>query len=161
MEEKGWNVLPEELEDSLFHLASQLRVSGCSAAIRSRIKHQRIRELPFFKLTTALQAAFTARENQDQETLQAELNHLHGVVDSCHRAAEEVLGHLEKRGVSTDVVYQLAFIEAALGRFDVLLELNFNGEQSLTRIGSFVAMLVRLYRARERSGNCCDRTSIC
>ncbi len=149
VEENGWNVLPEELEDSLFHLASQLRVSGCSAAIRSRIKHQRIRELPFFKLTAALQAAFTARENQDQETLQAELNYLHGVVDRCHRAVEEVLGHLEKRGVSTDVVYQLAFIEAALGRFAVLLELNFNGEQSLTRIGSFVAMLVRQNRARE------------
>lgn len=148
-EENGWNSLSDELEDSLFHLASQLRVSGCSAAIRSRIKHQRIRELPFFKLTGVLQAALAAREKQNQETLLAELNHLHCLIDGCHRAAEEVLEHLEKRGVSTDVVYQLAFIEASLGRFSVLLELNFNGEQSLTRIGSFVAMLVQQNRARE------------
>jgi len=148
-EENGWNALSDELEDSLFHLATQLRVSGCSAAIRSRIKHQRIRELPFFKLTGVLQAVLTAKENRDQETLLAELNHLHGLIDSCHRATEEVLGHLEKRGVSTDVVYQLAFIEASLERFEVLLELNFNGEQSLTRISSFVAMLVRQNRVRE------------
>lgn len=148
-EESGWNALSDELEDSLFHLASQLRVSGCSPAIRSRIKHQRIRELPFFKLTGVLQAALTARDKQDQATLLAELNHLHGLIDSCHRATEEVLGHLEKQGVSTDVVYQLAFIEASLGRFEVLLELNFNGAQTLTRIGSFVAMLVRQNRARE------------
>ncbi len=148
-EENGWNALSDELEDALFHLAAQLRVSGCSAAIRLRIKHRRIRELPFFKLTVALQAALAALEKQDQETLQAELNHLHGVIDSCHRATEEVLAHLEKRGVSTDVVYQLAFIDAALGRFQVLLELNFNNEQPLTRIGVFVAMLIRQNRARE------------
>ena len=148
-EEQGWNVLSDELEDALFHLAAQLRVSGCSAAIRSRIKHQRIRELPFFKITGALQAVFAARENQDQETLPAELNHLRGLIDSCHRATEEVMGHLEKLGVSTDVVYQLAFIEASLNRFTVLLELNFNGEQPLTQISAFVARLVRENRARE------------
>ncbi|HZQ47300.1 MAG TPA: hypothetical protein VFC07_09840, partial [Verrucomicrobiae bacterium] len=29
-EENGWNALSDELEDSLFHLAAQLRVRGCS-----------------------------------------------------------------------------------------------------------------------------------
>src|SRR5882724_2098600 len=47
-EEKDWNNLAAELEDSLFLLAAQLRVSGCSTAIRSRIKHDTIRDLPFF-----------------------------------------------------------------------------------------------------------------
>ncbi len=148
-EETNWNTLAEELEDALFHLAAQLRISGCSAAIRSRIKHQRVRELPFFKLGAALQAVVAARENLDQATLLAELNHLHGLMDACHRAAEEVLGHLEKRGVSTDVVYQLAFIEAALDRFAVLLELNFDSGLPLSHIGGFVARLVRENRARE------------
>jgi site-specific recombinase len=148
-EEKGWNTLADELEDALLHLTAQLRVSGCSAAVRSRIKHQRIRELPFFKLTGSLQAVLTARESNDPAALPAELNNLHGVIDGCHRATEEALGHLEKLGVSTEAVYQLAYIEASLDRLEVLLELNFDAELPLTRIGEFVARLVRESRARE------------
>ncbi len=146
---KVWTVLVDELEDALFHLAAQLRISGCSAAIRPRIKHRRIRELPFFKLMDALQAVVAARENGDQVSLLAELNHLGGLIETCHQALEEVLAHLETRGVSTDVVYQLAFLEAALDRFAILLELNFNRELPLTRLGGFVARLVRENRARE------------
>lgn len=147
--EEGWNTLADELEDALFHVAAHVRVSGGSAAIRSRVKRQRIGELPFAKLAGVLAAAVAARTAQDPDSLRAELNHLHGMIDSCHRALEEVLGHLENRGVSTDVVYQLAFLEASLGRFEVLLELRFNGAQAPTRISSFIALLVRQNRARE------------
>jgi site-specific recombinase len=149
VEEANWNVLTDELEDALFQLAAQLRISGCSAAIRSRIQHGRIRELPFFKLTAALQEVVNARSKGDPAALLAGLNHLRGLIEACHQAVEEVLGHLEKRGVSTDAVYQLAFLEAALDRFTVLLELNFNSELPVTRIGGFVARLVRENRARE------------
>ncbi|HEX3797774.1 MAG TPA: hypothetical protein VH413_03665 [Verrucomicrobiae bacterium] len=148
-EEGDWNTLAEELEDALFQLAAQLRISGCSAAIRARIKHQRVRDLPFFKLTGALQAVVNARDSGDPATLLAELNHLRALTDACHHAAEEVLTHLEKRGVSTDVVYQLAFIEAGLDRFAILLELNFDQALPLNRIAEFVARLVRENRARE------------
>jgi site-specific recombinase len=148
-EERSWGELTDELEDALFQLAAQLRISGCSGAIRARIKHGRVRELPFFKLTGALQAVVEARKNRDEAALLAGLNHVRGLMESCHQATEEVLGHLELRGVSTDVVYQLAFLEAALDRFGVLLELNFNAEVPLGRIGGFVARLVRENRARE------------
>jgi site-specific recombinase len=146
---KVWGVLTDELEDALSHLAAQLRISGCSTAIRPRIKHQRIRELPFFKLMGALQGVVDARRAGDEAALLAALNHLHGLLETCHQALEEVLAHLEARGVSTDVVYQLAFLEAALARFAVLLELNFNRELPLTQLGGFVARLVRENRARE------------
>jgi site-specific recombinase len=148
-EEQGWNTLDEELEDSLFHLSAQLRIAGCSAAIRTRIKARHLRELPFYRLGTTLQAALDAREKSDTETLRAELNQLRAILDGCHRAGEEVLGHLEKSGVSTDVVYQLTFIEASLNRFESLLKLVFDRERPLTDIGAFVAMLVRTNRARE------------
>jgi site-specific recombinase len=148
-EERSWGELTDELEDALFQLAAQLRISGCSGAIRSRIKHGRIRELPFFKLTAALQAVVDARKNRDEAALLAGLNHVRGLMETCHQATEEVLGHLETRGVSTDVVYQLAFLEAALDRLGVLLELNFNGELPLSHVGGFVARLVRENRARE------------
>jgi site-specific recombinase len=148
-EERSWGELTDELEDALFQLAAQLRISGCSAAIRSRIKHGRIRELPFFKLTAALQAVVEARKNRDEAALLAGLNHVRGLMEACHQATDEVLGHLEKRGVSTDVVYQLAFLEAALDRLGELLELNFNAELPLSHFGGFVARLVRENRARE------------
>jgi site-specific recombinase len=146
---KTWGEMTDELEDALFQLAAQLRISGCSAAIRTRIKHGRMRELPFFKLTGALQALVAARKGGDPAAILAGLNHLRGLLETCHQALEEVLGHLETRGVSTDVVYQLAFLEAALDRFAVLLELNFDQELPLTQIGAFVARLVRENRARE------------
>ncbi len=46
-EEKGWNVLGEELEDALAYLAAQICVTGCSGAIRQRMKNQSLRELAF------------------------------------------------------------------------------------------------------------------
>ncbi len=53
-EDDGWNNLSEELEDALAYLAAQIRVTGCSGAIRQRLKYQSIRELAFFKLGSAL-----------------------------------------------------------------------------------------------------------
>lgn len=148
-DEKNWNSLSAELEGALFHLAAQLNVSGCSAAIRMRVKHRRISELPFFNLHSALQSVLAARQSGVSSDFLAELNNLHAQIESCHRAVEEATKHLENLGVSTEVVYQLAFIEASLERFKTLLELNFNADLPLTRVASFVATLVRKNRARE------------
>ena len=156
--EEGWNALAEELEDALFHLAAQLRVSGGSAAIRARIRHKRIGELPFTKLTGVLGTAIAARATGVTATLEGELNHLRGTLDSCHRTLAEVQSHLETREVSTDVVYQLAFMEACLGRFEVLLELHFNDAPSPGRSSSFVALLVRQNLARESVGELLRQT---
>jgi site-specific recombinase len=147
--EKDWNSLEDDLEDALFHLAAQLQVSGGTGAIRSRTNQQNLRESPFFKLGTVLRAVMTAKEKSDAETLIAELNYLRAQIDACHRAREEVLGHLENRGVSTEVVYQLAFIEASLRRFEALLELAFNPNRKMTDVSALVATLVRENRARE------------
>ena len=148
-EEKDWNTLHGDLEDALFYLAAELRVSGGTWAIRSRIKCQSLRELPFFNLSTVLRAVVTARDKGDTETLTAELNYLRAQLDACHRVTDEVLGHLENRGVSTEVVYQLAFIDATLRRFETLLELIFNPSRKMADAGALVAMLVRENRARE------------
>jgi site-specific recombinase len=148
-EEKDWNTLAEDLEDALFHLAAQLRVSGSSTAVRSRVERQNVRELPLFQLNDALQTVFAAQKSGAFDALVAEMNCLHLLLERCHRMVDEVFEHLEKRGVGAEVVYQLAFIEASLGRFEALLELQFSPERPLTRIGAFVAMLVRENQARE------------
>jgi site-specific recombinase len=147
--ERDWNSLNDDLEDALFHLAAQLQVSGGSSAIRSRIRHRNLREIPFFKLGTALRSVMAAREVGDADALAAELSCLRLQMDACHRATEEVLAHLEQRGVSTEVVYQLAFIEASLRRIDSLLDLAFNPNRKMEDIAAWVALLVRQNRARE------------
>ena len=148
-EEKNWNSLGADLEDALFYLAAELRVSGGTWAIRSRIKRQNLRDLPFFNLSSVLTKTVTARAKGDTETLTAELNYLRAQLDACHRLTDEVLGHLEIRGVSTEVVYQLAFIDAILRRFETLLELVFSPGRKMADAGALVAMLVRENRARE------------
>jgi len=71
------------------------------------------------------------------------------LIDASHRARAEALEHLEKTGVSTEIVYHLAFLEASLQRFQELLELAFDPAVQLRRHAGFVALLVRQNRARE------------
>ncbi len=148
-EERGWNTLAEELEDALAYLAAQIRVTGCSEAIRRRLRHQSVRELAYFKLGTALSAIFAAREKGDQTALSADLDYLKSLIDACNRSRSEALKHLEKSGVSTEIVYHLAFIEASLERFRALLELAFDPAAKLKRRAAFVALLAQQNRARE------------
>jgi site-specific recombinase len=148
-DEAGWNKLAEELEDALAYLAAQIRVVGCSASIRQRLKHQSVRELAFFKLGTALSAIFTAREKRDEAAVSTALDGLRALIDECYRARAEALAHLEKSGVSTEVVYHLAFIAAALERFQDLLELVFDPATHPGHSAEFVALLARQNRARE------------
>jgi site-specific recombinase len=148
-EEEGWNRLSDELEDALAYLAAQIRVTGCSRAIRQRLKNQSLRELAFFKLGTALLSTIAAQAKGDEADLLAELNYLRSLIDGCHRARAEVLEHLEKSGVSTEVVYHLAFIEASLQRFQDLLDFAFEPATPMKRSAGFVALLARQNRARE------------
>jgi site-specific recombinase len=147
--EKGWNTLGEEMEDALIYLAAQIQVTGCSGAIRQRLKHQSVRELAFFKMGPALAAAITAREQGDAAALATELNDVRSLIDACHRAMTETREHLETSGVSTDVVYHLAFLDASLQRFHELLGLAFDPGPRLRRGAEFVALLARQNRARE------------
>jgi site-specific recombinase len=148
-EENGWNRLSPELEDALDYLAAQIRVTGCSRAIRQRLKNQSLRELSFFKLGTALSSAIAAQADGDEAAMLGELNYLRSLIDACHRARAEVLEHLEKSGVSTEVVYHLAFLDASLQRFEDLLDFAFEPATQMKRSAGFVALLARQNRARE------------
>ena len=148
-EEAGWNKLGEELEDALAFLAAQIRVIGCAAAIRQHLKNQSLRELAFFKLGTALTSTIAAQKKRDDAAMAAELNYLRTLIDACHRDRAAVLERLEASGVSTEVVYHLAFLEAALDRFQDLLDFAFDPTTHMKRNAGFVALLARQNRARE------------
>ena len=148
-EEANWNTLPGDLDDAALLLTTQLRVSGCSEPIRSIIKHERIRDLPFFKLSGVLQAALVARDQGDAQSLLDELNCLRRLAAQCGQAVGEVKAHLESRGVSTEVVYQLAFIEAALARLVLLTELAFTPSLPAARYADVLAHLIEQHQARK------------
>jgi len=148
-QDTGWNTLPEELEDALAFLAAQICVTGCSGAIRQRLKNQSVRELAFFQLGTALTSTFAAQARGDKAAQAAALHDLQSLLDACRLAQAEVQAHLEKSGVSTEVVYHLAFIEASLQRFQDLLLLAFEPADRLRRSAGFVALLARQNRAQE------------
>jgi site-specific recombinase len=148
-EEKGWNTLGDELEDALAYLAAQIRAIGCSGAMREGLKHESLRDLAFFKLGTALSSVIAAQKKGDGTAIAAELNYLRSLVDACHRARAEVLAHLEKNGVSTEVVYHLTFTEASLQRFQDLVDVTFDPAKKMARNAEFVALLARQNRARE------------
>jgi site-specific recombinase len=148
-EEKGWNRLSEELEDALAYLAAQIRAIGCSRAIRQRLRNQSLRELAFFKLGTALLSTIAAQEKGDAAAMTAALNDLRSLIDDCHRARAEVLEHLENSGVSTEVVYHLAFLEASLQRFQDLLDFTFEAAPQMKRSAGFIALLARQNQERE------------
>jgi site-specific recombinase len=156
--EENWNTLPGDLEDAAILLATQLRVSGCSDPIRSLIKHERIRDLPFFKLSAVLQAALAAREQRDAQTLAAELDSLHLLAGQCCHRVDDVIAHLEHRGVSTEVVYQLAFIEASVARFELLVELAFTPALPPARINAVLAQLIEEHQARKSVGDLLRKT---
>jgi site-specific recombinase len=145
----GWNTLAEELEDALACLAAQIRVTGCSTAIRRLLKHQSLRDLAFFKLGASLASTLAALEKGDHAAMAVELNYLHSLIDACYRDRAAALQQLEKTGVSTKVVYHLAFLEAALQRFQELLALAFDPADRLRRSAGFVASLARQNRAQE------------
>ncbi len=147
--ERDWNSLEDDLEDALLQIAAQLQVSGGARAVRSRTKPLSLRELPFFRRGAALRAVLTAKEGGDAAMVVAGLNHLQTQIAASHQEVEEALQRLEHGGVSTEVVYQLAFIEASLGRFESLLELEYSPNRKLTDVAAFVALLVRENRARE------------
>jgi site-specific recombinase len=148
-EDKNWNTLGGDLDDAAILLSTQLRVSGCSDPIRSLIEHQRIRDLPFFKVSTALQSALAARDRGEAQMLVAELNYLHLQADQCCHAVEALTARLEHQGVNTDVVYQVTFIEASVARLELLVELAFNPELPPSRYSGVLAQLVEEHQARK------------
>jgi site-specific recombinase len=88
-------------------------------------------------------------EKSDHAAMATELNYLHSLIDACHRDLATGLEQLEKTGVSTETVYHLAFLEAALERFQELLSLAVDSADRLRRSAGFVALLARQSRARE------------
>lgn len=155
-EEGGWISLRTDLEDAMVQLADRICVVGSSREVRARLGKAAFRELPFQKLTPAVETLLARRQaGTPLNELAAELNVVRGVVDACDRAVEEVIGCLEKTGVSTALVYDIERLRAQLQRLELLLEAWSAPVLEAGRKLAIVADLVRQNHARRSVRELC------
>lgn len=79
-------------------LISQVRAAGLSRAIRSRMDHEDVTELPFYRLADAANAIFLERPDAPParpEQLAQQLNYFRAVLDQCRTATASVYQHLD------------------------------------------------------------------
>lgn len=119
----NWIGLRADLEDALVQLSDRICVVGSGREVRVRLPKMKFRELPFQKLPPAIEALLEKhRAGAPTTRLVAELNVIRGLTDACDRAVDEVIGQLEKTGVNTRLVYDIARLRAQARRLELLLE---------------------------------------
>ena len=154
--EGGWVALRTDLEDAMIQLADRVCVVGSNREVRARLGRLAFRELPFQKLTPAVEALLARRAAGAPATeLAAELNVVRGVAEACDRAVDEVFGQLEKTGVSTALVYDLERLRAQVRRLELLLEAWAEPALTAARKLAILAELVRQNHARRSVRELC------
>ena len=154
--EGGWVSLRTDLEDAMVQLADRICVVGSHRSVRTRLSKLAFRELPFQKLTPAVEALLARRQaGVPLSELAAELNVVRGVTDACDRAVEEVIGCLEKTGVSTALVYDIERLRAQVRRLELLLEAWSAPALEPGRKLAIIADLVRQNHARRSVRELC------
>ena len=157
-EEGGWVSLRADLEDAMVQLADRICVVGSHRSVRTRLGKMAFRELPFQKLTPAVEALLARRQmGAPLSQLAAELNVVRGVTDACDRAVEEVIGCLEKTGVSTALVYDIERLRAQVRRLELLLEAWSAPALGAQRKLAIIADLVRQNHARRSVLELCQQ----
>ncbi len=148
-EEGDWRSLRTDLEDAMVQLADRICVVGSSRGVRARLSKVAFRDLPFQKLAPAVEALLARRQaGVPLSELAADLNVVRAAADACERAVEEVIGHLEKTGISTALVYDIERLRAQIRRLELLLEAWSVPAPEPARTLAIVADLVRENHAR-------------
>lgn len=120
-EEAGWNRLVPNIEDSLAYLVIQCRAVGLAPQILKRLEHTHFRESPFYHLTASLENFLQAFHSGDRFAFSLQASQFQQVVNRCEKEIAGVNKHLEEYGVSINIVYHLARLEAYLKRIDSLI----------------------------------------
>ncbi|MFJ1255745.1 site-specific recombinase [Cupriavidus sp. CuC1] len=142
-----WDRFDRTLATSIQVLVSQVRATGLSQAIRSRLKGK-VQDTPFFRLDSAVQALCEEDEAaRDGEAFAHRLNYFRALLDGCHQAAQRVYDDLEENGVSVEVVFQIERMKVRLARIELLLA-TWVEPQRRGRHAHLIAALIRSTQAR-------------
>ncbi|OZI74905.1 site-specific recombinase [Bordetella genomosp. 12] len=110
----------QALINSLQVLVSQVRATGLSQAIRSRLPGP-VNETPFFKLAAAAAELSNPTIWRMPEAFAHSLAYFRALLDDCRLQARKVYAELEQNGVSVEVVFQIERMKSRLRRIELLL----------------------------------------
>ena len=112
--------------DAIMFLASAVRASGFSPALRPRMSPELLADRPFRQLAQVAEqvrahAEASSTVGGDDSALLREAQYLRALLDVCRAAADSVHEHLEAHGVSVDVVFEVDQLRERTHRIELLL----------------------------------------
>ena len=107
--------------DAIVFLASAVRASAFSPAIRQRMSPELLTERPFRQLARVAEQLGEQAQTEDEATLLQQVQYLRALLDTCRRCADSVHDHLEAHGVSVNVVFEVDQLRERTRRIDALL----------------------------------------
>jgi site-specific recombinase len=133
--------------EAIVLLASAVRASAFSPAIRQRMSAELLTEQPFRQLARLAEQLGEHARTESEATLLQEAQYLRALLDTCRRCADSVHQHLEAHGVSVDVVFEVDQLRERTHRIDVLLTSAISPEPG-REVARLVADLVQTADAR-------------
>jgi site-specific recombinase len=118
------SVWENELLEGIIYCASQIRASGFTSELRSRMSDPLLETKPFHALALDAQAfhdAFTQNNRSPTQIGQAALN-LQERLEACRLAASSVYSHLNEHGISVDMVFRLRQMRERIVRVRDLMD---------------------------------------
>ena len=110
--------------DAIVFLASAVRASAFSPAIRQRMSPELLVDRPFRQLARLAEQLGDQVQTPDgvsEETLLQQAQYLRALLDTCRRCADSVHEHLEAHGVSVNIVFEIDQMRERTHRIDALL----------------------------------------
>jgi site-specific recombinase len=128
--------------EAIVFVASAVRASAFSPAIRQRMSPELLVEQPFRQLVRLAEQLGDHARTEPEETLLQEAQYLRALLDTCRRCAASVHDHLEAHGVSVNIVFEVDQMRERTHRIDALLTCVISPEPA-QEIARLMADLVR------------------
>lgn len=121
----GWRYFRSQIADAIDILSTRVAALGLAEDVRLRSSEGQVRDSPFMRVAEiGMWSAEVLRGTSDIAGTDADAKaRLKEVIEACREEVKVVVAHLEKFGVSVDLVYRLERIDRSLARIETLLEL--------------------------------------
>ena len=117
-DEHAWR---EPFFEAIVFVASAVRASAFSPAIRQRMSAELLAEKPFRQLVRLAEQLGDHAKTESEATLLQEAQYLRALLDTCRHCMDSVNEHLEAHGVSVNVVFEIDQMRERTHRIDALL----------------------------------------
>jgi len=104
-------------------LVSAIRAGAFAPALRQRMTPALLADKPFEQLVRASEALADALRTGDATATGQHATYLRALLQCCNAAADSVHDHLEAHGVSVDIVFEVAQLQARVQRLQWLINL--------------------------------------